>query len=379
LETYSTAKPGAYRAPIFLVTVLVAAILPMFFDIYRTVYYSTMSYDDYSRYLLWVLGVPGGEIPPSPHVYRLGSVILAAPFYHLPVVMFSGEGIQHAPIMMQQEHVRALQAMCAANAAYATLAACIAGHYLTFRRNVPMGWAFSATLIFLLLTRYLGMGSADGIATLPLMIAVIAMVERRIAIFAAAVIIGTIVNEKVALIAFLAASLRTLFVAEHRKAHLVMAGVAAMALAAYAATVLTLAMPGLDNQRDPGTYLSAIAGSVSHLVGMKGAYQNLWPLIFLFILWWTSIGQTRDPIVYHCDIVGVAALFMFAMALDVQYNVGRIVMFSLPLFLLGAVESMARLRAGSGSPHDTKPDAARSPAPVAPFPSVAGAEGSPVS
>lgn len=138
-------RGGTYLAPIFMATMLVALVLPMFFEVYRTVYYGTMSYDDYSRYLLWVLGEPGGKIPPSPHVYRIGSVILAAPFYQLPVILFSGQGIHHAPVVMQPEYVRALQAMCAANAAYAAISACIVGLYLAFWRNVSVGWAFSAT------------------------------------------------------------------------------------------------------------------------------------------------------------------------------------------------------------------------------------------
>ena len=125
-------RGGTYLAPIFMATMLVALVLPMFFEVYRTVYYGTMSYDDYSRYLLWVLGEPGGKIPPSPHVYRIGSVILAAPFYQLPVILFSGQGIHHAPVVMQPEYVRALQAMCAANAAYAAVSACLVGIYLAF-------------------------------------------------------------------------------------------------------------------------------------------------------------------------------------------------------------------------------------------------------
>jgi hypothetical protein len=377
LKMHPAEAREAYLIPIFLVTIVVAAILPMFFESYRTAYFGIMSYDDYSRYLLWLLGEPGAEIPPSPHPYRLGSIILAAPFYYLPVVTFSGQGIQQAPMLMDPEHIRAVQAMCAANIAYATLSACIGGLYLAFWRNVSMGWAFSAALLFLLLTRYLGMGSVDGIATLPLIIAAIAMVERRIATFAAAVILGTIVNEKVALIAFFATSLRTLFVAEHRRVHFMMAGIAAVALAAYAAAVLTLALPGLDNQRDPSTYLSGIIGSVGGLVGMKGAYQNLWPAIVLLVLGWTGIRQSRDPMVYVCDLGGIIALFLFALALDVQYNVGRIVMFSMPLFLLGAVENMARLSlsAGSRALHTSGRNAARPTVSAPAFPTLAGAEG----
>ena len=361
---------GNHIAPLFMVTILAALVLPMFFEIYRTVFYSTMSFDDYSPYLLWMLGEPGGKVPASPHAYRFGAIVLAAPFYHLPVVLFSGQGILHAPVVMQPEYVRALQAMCAANAAYAALSACIVGLYLAFWRNVSSAWAFSATLIFLLLTRYLGMGSTDGIATLPLVIAAIAMIERRIAIFAAAVLLGTIVNEKVALIAFFATGLRMLFLVEHRKSYLIMWGFAAFALAAYAATVLTLAIPGLDNQRDPTTYLPSVINSIGNLLGAKGAYQNVWPVIIVIILWWTAVRQTRDPLVYGCDLGIIIALFLFTLAIDVQFNVGRIVMFSMPLFLIGAVESMARSAVGAApaGPVDPVRNWARPTAPIASFP-----------
>ncbi|GLV22565.1 hypothetical protein TomMM35A_24130 [Sphingobium sp. TomMM35A] len=366
---------GNHIAPLFMVTILAALVLPMFFEIYRTVFYSTMSFDDYSPYLLWMLGEPGGKVPVSPHAYRFGAIVLATPFYHLPVVLFSGQGILHAPVVMQPEYVRALQAMCAANAAYAALSACIVGLYLAFWRNVSSAWAFSATLIFLLLTRYLGMGSTDGIATLPLVVAAIAMIERRIAIFAAAVLLGTIVNEKVALIAFFATGLRMLFLVEHRKSYLIMWGFAAFALAAYAATVLTLAIPGLDNQRDPTTYLPSVINSIGNLLGAKGAYQNVWPVIIVIILWWTAVRQTRDPLVYGCDLGIIIALFLFTLAIDVQFNVGRIVMFSMPLFLIGAVESMARSAVGAApaGPVDPVQNWTRPAAPIAPSPKIRGA------
>ncbi|WIW90728.1 hypothetical protein K3M67_16805 (plasmid) [Sphingobium sp. V4] len=361
--------------PIFLTAILAAVVLPMFFDAYRTAYYGTMSFDNYSRYLLWFLGEPGGELPPSPHVYRLGSVIMAAPFYHLPLVLFSGEGISHPLVNTTPEYAKALQAMCAANAVYASLSAVLATLYLTQRRDVPLGWAFSAALVFLMLTRYLGMGSADGIATPLLMITAIAMIERKVALFAIVVILGTVVNEKVALIALLCAGFRALLVPEHRKAHFLMAGFAAIALAAYAVLVLALALPGLENQRDPSTYFSAIASSVRHLTNPKGVYQNLWPVMLLLLMWWASLSRDRNPIVYGCDVGVVAALFLFALALDVQYNLGRIMMFVVPLFLLGAIANVSRQRPGVCPPEDEHSAYDRTPSapPTAPLRYFAGA------
>jgi hypothetical protein len=344
MTPYRVGRSQHNRMLAAMAIMVIAAVLPMFFDVYRSVYFVTVSFDDYSHYLLWLLGLPGAEIPPSPHVYRLGSVVAAAPFYHLPLVKFSGEGIFRAPVETPLEYAKALQAMCAANIFYGSVAAIVAGTYLALRRNVPVGWAFAATLASLLLTRYFAMNSADGIALLPLMIAMIGIIERKVAILVPAVILGTIVNEKVALVAFLVLALRFVFVPEHRRVHLALLLIAGFALAAYAVTVLTLALPGLDNQRDPGTYLNSIADSLHHLTGMKGLYQNIWPCLFIVLLWLVSIVRTeKHSIVYNIDIGAVALLFVFALALDVDYNVGRIVMFSMPLFFLGAIDGIARL------------------------------------
>ena len=77
---------------IFLLATLSIAALNGFFDSYRIAFFKAESYDDYARYLIWLLGEPGGALPKSPFVYRIGSVVFAAPFYYLPLIDLQGGG-----------------------------------------------------------------------------------------------------------------------------------------------------------------------------------------------------------------------------------------------------------------------------------------------
>ena len=77
---------------IFLLATLSIAALNGFFDSYRIAFFKAELYDDYARYLIWLLGEPGGALPKSPFVYRIGSVVFAAPFYVSATDSISREG-----------------------------------------------------------------------------------------------------------------------------------------------------------------------------------------------------------------------------------------------------------------------------------------------
>ena len=106
---------------LLMAATLLAAALNGFFIAYRTAIFKVLSYDDYAPYLLYVLGEPGGEIPHSPWVYRIGSIILAAPFYNLPLVSLNGGGAREIIASDTLFYLKATQAICFANLFYVSV------------------------------------------------------------------------------------------------------------------------------------------------------------------------------------------------------------------------------------------------------------------
>ena len=332
---------------LFMFAMMLASALPIFIDVYRRTVFGTVSYDDYAPYLLWILGEKGGVIPPSPFAYRIGSVVLAAPFYELPLIMLTGGGAAAEPLPQTLERLRATQAICVANIFYVYLSAITIGAYLKFRLRVSSEWSFVAALSFLLLSRYMALASVDGIATFPLLLAILCAAERRSQYFVIALAIGAFINEKIIITCLLFVGLRALFCGGSRKENLILTIPALAILFAYLLVVASAALPGADNQRNPNSYLPALLAMSKTMLDPKGFYLNVWPAIFLGVMWGIGMLAPSDRRFMAASDIGVAiGLAFVAFLLDVKYNVGRIVMYSAPLFLIGAVQSSALLQRG---------------------------------
>ena len=318
-----------------LTLILFAGALPLFFDVYRIAVFKAVSYDDYAPYLLWLLDLPGGSIPQSPHAYRLGSILLSAPFFHLPLVEFTGARL---PLLYQQ----ATQAVCLANVFYVSVSALLMSCYLHLQRGVALEWAALAGFAALLLARYQGLNNVDGIASPLLLLIVLSALERRVTWFCLFSLLGLFVNEKTVVVGGLLVFFRLLFEPEHRRSWFVMTIAAFGTLVLYLATVKLVAIPGNEYQTSPGTYLGSALGMVGLSLDAKGLFINVWPVLFLLTLW--AIGTTapsRDRIILRCDVGVLAGLTAMSFLLDVKYAVGRIDMYVLPLYLMGATQALS--------------------------------------
>ena len=325
---------------LILGAVLVAGALPIFADVYRISLFGAVSYDDYAPYLLWLLGEPGGRTAPSPHFYRIGSVALAAPFYYLPPIGFSG-------IDETVAYQKATQAMCLANVFYLSLAALTVSAYLRLRLAVSAEWSFVAAFVFLLLSRYLGLNGVDGIATLPLTLLVFTAAERRVAHFAVLLIIGAAINEKIIITSALFVFLRTLFVPEARREYFLMSLANAAVLAVYIFAVAALAVAGNENHVDPSTYFGGLLDMVHRSLSARGFYLNAWAPLLLTGMWAVAMQAPRSrAFTLACDLGVILLLLLIAFALDVNLNAGRIVMYSMPIFLTGSVQALASMQHG---------------------------------
>ncbi len=327
---------------ITLFLILLAYAFPMFFDVYRIAYFKVVPYDDYARYLLFILGEPGGDVPPSPFVYRYGSVVLASPFYFLPQIPLTGGGAAKDLISYTDEYARALQALCAANVFFVFLSGIIFFVYTRLRMGFSWEGAFICCLVLVILGNYLSLANVDGMTIFPVVIMLIAVAEQRIIMFLCAVAIGTLLNEKVALISTIFVGLRSLFYYKSHPKYVVMTIISLIVLSAFFVIIATFPFPGAANQKDPTTYVSAILATLEQLTSAKGLYLVLWPPLLLSCLWGVGMLVPGDRrFVAISDIGLIWGLVAISSALDVQYNVGRIAMFSAPLFVIGACQWLA--------------------------------------
>lgn len=338
---------------VLLIATLSIATLNDFFDTYRIAVFKAESYDDYARYLLWFLGEPDAKLPTSPFVYRIGSVAFAAPFYHLPLVTLNGGSAADVLPTASLQYLKATQAMCAANA-FAVLASCVITFlYCRRRLNLTPEWSFIGAVLLFVLSRYLGLVAADGIALLPMTLIVLAVFERRLIPFVLVVLLGVMVNEKVAIVATLFVAGRLALSQEDRFFHLASLIVAMAAVVGVFVTAGMLQFPGAEYQRDPSTYLGSALNMLRNLFTPKGAYRNLLLPAALTALWLVAIRMPRHRRVTQTADLGVLlGMMAIGFAVDVKYNLGRICAFTVPIFVIGAVQALSDLRSRRGPDGD---------------------------
>jgi hypothetical protein len=127
--------------------VLLVALNPAFFVIYRMAVFNTMPRDDYARFLLWLMGNPSGALPISPYCYRIGSMIAAAPFYKLlPPLHFT-----NLP-PLPESYLRATMALSALTYVAAILCAMLTAHFACMQARLNrVGGILAGVVMFALL------------------------------------------------------------------------------------------------------------------------------------------------------------------------------------------------------------------------------------
>ena len=175
--------------------------------------------------------------------------------------------------------------MCAANA-FAVLMSCVAAYlYCRTRLKVTPEWSFIGSVLLFVLSRFLGLVAADGIALLPMTLIVLAIFEKRFLVFVAMVLLGVLVNEKTAIVATLFVAGRLIFSEGNRSFYLGSLLVALATVAGVFAVASVLQFPGAEYQRDPSTYLSSALNMLKDLFTPKGVYRNLLLPASLIGLW----------------------------------------------------------------------------------------------
>ena len=312
---------------LLVAAVALAATYPVFIDTFRSMSFNTVPRDDYAPYLLHLLGV-GGQVPGSPHAYRVLSVAVAIPAYHvLPVYSFRNlAGVD--PL-----YLRATEAL--AFVSWMALAAFGAVTYRTARDRLGASRPASAAALLAarLFAPYTSLSGVDPLALL--LIALAFYWLERPAVFAAIVILSAGFNEKVWIAMTLLVGARIVRARSLStwRVHLL---ACVVAIAAYATSAAWFRSSGTERRSEPRPLVTNAPVTVDMTFSAKGAAQNLAPLALVLAGYaWAArqLKGSRQAFWSPWDVgvpLGFAAI---GVTINVGYTLGRLVFHAIPLIL----------------------------------------------
>jgi len=338
-------SPGGWLRGTATVAVLAAGLLPFFFVITRLTLFETVPRDDYTPFLLGLLGLPGGAIPGSPYGYRVLSVLAAVPFYFgLPPLQLTNTAAGLSPYV-----VRATAAL-----AFLSYLSLVGTLYATYRlardrAGQDAATALLAAALLFVLCWYSQFFAIDPLAILLVTAGLYWLPSRRG--FALLLLPAPFINEKIVIVFALWLTLRCATSRADRAALGAQWATAMAALAIYAAAIALLHLPGNSYQLEPGGYLETLRVNLAAQVSARGVLLNLWPTALLLGLGLVGhVGGPRRPgarwrpvgIFRPVDLLMIPALVAVALVLTQFFQIGRIVIHAAPLFVVPAAAVLYR-------------------------------------
>jgi len=319
------------RRPLLLTALLVLLFLlsiPLFFEIYRAAAFNTAPRDDYGPYLQRLVG-QGGEFPGAPMNYRLLSVLAAVPFYFLmPTYSFSNLA------NIDPHYLRATEALAAVS--YLSLLASAGVIFLICQKK--LGATTKSSLVVALLSvffsAFISQVGVDPIAIF--VISLLLYLIDRPWLFSALLLLSVGINEKIVFLFAIIFALRLIF--ERDRTTVVRFGVAAVAAVGYFAIRLVVNAPGWESQMAPSSYLPTFVSMIPYMFSFKGLVTNLMPTLVIAALALLDLHTVNrlhidSPVWRRSDSLVFVVVLMMGMAINIQYTVGRLVMFTYPLYL----------------------------------------------
>jgi hypothetical protein len=314
--------------PLLIVIVVLAITLPIYFDLYRNLAFNTTPHDKYEAYLLYLVGDEGGVLPVAPTGYRLLSVAPAIVFYHLlPLYRFSY--LSDVPLSL----LRAQSAL--AMVSYISILTTAWLIYLIARNKMKASKS-SALVVSGLAVLLFGFTNAIGVDPIAILwITALVYFQENTLPFAVLLLFSPAVNEKVALILSML-TLGRLAVYRDRR-HLNSALLALASVGIYLVMRALIGLPGHQEQFDIGSFLPNAINTLQYTASFKGVYLNLTSALILTVLYVLSVqslrGSRGDGFFYRSDILVLLGMFLVGFITRLEYTVGRIVMFTFPLYL----------------------------------------------
>jgi len=300
---------------------------PIFFDIYRTAAFNTVPHDDYASYLLTLIG-QDDKIPGAPFAYRIISVAVAIPFYYiLPTYTFTNLS------NVDTAYLRATQALSFSSYVSLVLTAVII--YAISRKQFLATRASSLIvgLLTFFLSNFISKVGIDPFAIL--IISLLVLWLKNPLIFAPLVLVSMGINEKIPIIfaTILAFRFVNSITQRRRFTFYVQLYSSCLAVVGYFAATLILKIPGNETHTNPTLFLANLQSSLIYTISLKGLFLNALPVLVLSLVVVFAIKSRRQNSFHVSDVSGLFVLLILALIADVVYNVGRVVMYSYPLFL----------------------------------------------
>lgn len=326
---------------IFLIAFFVLITHIIFFDIFRGAIFNIIPHDDYSYYLLHLLGEKGGRLPGGPFYYRVLSVTIAAPFYYiLPVYKFTNLN------NISPEYLKAVEAI-----SFVTFLSIIGTGifiYLIAKKRFKKREDVSllASLISVLLFKYTAIYGVDPTAIFIITI-IIYYIHNKM-VYSILIFVSIIINEKIILF-FLLLGFSRYILGKNKSLVYMISPLIATALYFFIRGVL-LPAPGCENQLQPSTYIPSLTNTFILSLTLKGIMLNLVPTLIVVVLYILAVkdykvkGEKYSLFFSPIDIIPLVGMFLIAYFIDSKYTVGRISMHCFPLYLPRAVGFLANLR-----------------------------------
>jgi hypothetical protein len=309
-------------------------LLPFFFVILRVMIFDAVPRDEYEPFLLWLLGQPGGNFPPSPYGYRVLAMVAAAPFYFvLPPVSFSGlpEGVS-VPVLKATGAIAALSFL-------SIIGTSIMAYRLAVdKANLGRVEGLAAGVLAFFLCWHAAFYALDSASIL--MVAVgLYLVDRWVA-FAPFAIMSVGFNEKIALVFVIWLVMRCVLFPEDRAKLGAPALAAAVAVACYVLLLMIVRLPGHAYQTDLASYPGTAFENLKAYFDMRGLLLNILPVSLLAgtaLFSWHYLKQPFASGFFRpADVLVIVGLLLVALVATLYYQVGRIAMHAAPLYVVPA-------------------------------------------
>ncbi|MCB9738374.1 MAG: hypothetical protein H6747_03835 [Deltaproteobacteria bacterium] len=349
IQTAAATPPGrrwveGWRGGALLFFTFLVLSLPQYVDACRTLAFRTGPFDDYPGMILRLSGDAESPKLTSPFGYRVLSwgpgvallhVVPVLPFSELPKPEDGGPSVAR---------LRAISALAALAWWSSALLAWLTAWNCRRQWGASAGAAVAAGLLTLLLVRFAMIHSVDpvSIAAIALLLAVL----PRERLLLPLLLVAPFINEKVTLVMTVHLAVRW-FRGERGLSRAV--AVAILSALLWLAAVALVDLPVADLFADGMNLLAWPANLVRSLrlsLSPRGLVLNVLPTAIMAALFIVAKGQPRSARapVGLAEGLPVLALFLASAAADVHFNIGRVVMYGMPLLAPPALARLDQLR-----------------------------------
>jgi len=320
------------------------ATYPMFFDIYRTAAFNTVPRDDYAPYLLTLVG-QGDSVPGAPFAYRILSVAVAIPFYYiLPTYAFTNLS------NVDTAYLKATQALSFSSYVSLVLTAVI---IYAISRKQFLATKASSLIVGLMSFFLCNFVSRVGID--PFVILIISLLLLWLnnpLVFTSLILLSMGINEKIPIIFATILTFRVVTAITQRRRFTLYVQLCSscLAVAGYFVATLLLKIPGNETQTNPTFFLANLKSSLIYTLSLKGLFLNALPVLVLSLV---VVFAVKSRNFHILDVSGLIVLLILALIADVVYNIGRVVMYSYPLYLPAVACFIDDVLKLEDAPHET--------------------------